>query len=80
MPAGASLPPSQRPSRPASALAQKNGVAPTPVPATPPVPSFQEYVIEEDTPATPEPIKVTRAKRGTGKKKRVGKVNGAEPA
>jgi len=65
----ASLPSSRKPSRPASALSIAQ-----PSPSRP----FPEYVVEDDVPrasSTPEPIKVTRAKKsGTGKKKKPAKV------
>ncbi|KZV61604.1 Adaptor protein complex AP-3 delta subunit [Peniophora sp. CONT] len=70
MPAGISIPPSlpssQKPSRPSSAMASSSGSLPVVPPSR-----FPEYVVEDDAPSTPEPIKVVRAKKaGTGTKKK----------
>ncbi|VDC05752.1 unnamed protein product [Peniophora sp. CBMAI 1063] len=70
MPAGVPIPPSlpssQKSSRPTSAMASSSGTLPTIPPSR-----FPEYVVEDDAPSTPEPIKVVRAKKaGTGTKKK----------
>ncbi|KAI0323040.1 adaptin N terminal region-domain-containing protein [Amylostereum chailletii] len=67
-----SQPPSQRPSHPPTPLG--NGI--TPVLPSP----FAEYVVEDEEPrtSTPEPIRVTRAKKnGTSGKKKRTKTNAA---
>ncbi|KAI0059437.1 Adaptor protein complex AP-3 delta subunit, partial [Artomyces pyxidatus] len=67
--------PSQKLSR--SASPHTNGKSPPASTALPgPPPSFPEYIVEDEVPrtGTPEPIKVTRAKKkgaGTTKKKRI---------